>query len=66
MKELTLEQMETTQGGKFWGTGGCVTSGPPEIIEHNGGVVECLQNYSCPYYILWIHAYDYPRRGGCE
>ncbi len=23
MKELSFKQMETAQGGKFWGTGNC-------------------------------------------
>lgn len=65
MKELTLEQMETTQGGKFWGTGDCYPSGPPEIIELSQGGLECRQEWTCTYYAFWIPMYDYPVTGGC-
>lgn len=49
MKELTLEQMENTQGGKFWGS--------------DSGCTKCSDGYqTCwkTYYIFWISTgYDY-------
>lgn len=45
MKELTLEQMETTQGGKFWGWGEWSDNG-----QCNNGIKVQHQHY----YILWF------------
>lgn len=53
MKELTLEQMETTQGGKFWGTN-CV-------YDDDG----CRQWGTCTYQVFWIVVNEYPAPDVC-
>lgn len=68
MKELTLEQMETTQGGKFWGKGNCRTKegGAIEYYEHNGGAWDCRQEWTCDYFAFWFKvARDLDEWGGC-
>jgi len=62
MKELTLEQMETTQGGKFWGWGDCEPIGD-WYIQPNG---ECLQQYHCKRYIFWMVVEEDEPWGGCS
>lgn len=49
MKELTLEQMETTQGGKFWGWGEWENSG-----SCNNGLRVQYRHYS----IFWLEVAD--------
>jgi hypothetical protein len=43
MKTLSLEQMEKTEGGKFWGE----SCGPSYNIGN-----QCYKN--CSYYVFWI------------
>ncbi|MDD2279519.1 MAG: hypothetical protein PHD06_12455 [Bacteroidales bacterium] len=60
MKELTLEQMETTQGGKFWGWD-CVPTGEMYIMP-NG---ECQEIWNCTRFMFWIEVDEEPVTGGC-
>ncbi|NHB70372.1 hypothetical protein [Perlabentimonas gracilis] len=61
MKELTLEQMETTQGGKFWGWD-CVPTGEMYIMP-NG---ECREKHNCTRFIFWIAVEDDDPLLGCS
>lgn len=63
MKELSFEQMETTQGGKFWGRS-CERSGDMYLAETNG-VWECWQNWDCKYQVFWITVSSGTVAGGC-
>ena len=61
--ELRLNQMENTQGGKFWGKS-CVRSGDMYLEETNG-TLECWQDWSCSYSVFWIPIASATRPGGC-
>jgi len=50
MKFLKEEQMEFTQGGKFWGKECKVISEPYYHPGHN----QWVQNYECAYFVFWI------------
>jgi len=68
MEELNLEQMETTIGGQFWGYGNCkAIPGTMQIIEHNGGAYDCVQQWECQaYYVFWIDVGGGTISAGCD
>ena len=70
MKQMTLEQMESLSGGKFWGTA-CGPGAPDglyvTIDSSSGGstqVPECKQ--TCSYYVLGIAVSTYPNYYECS
>lgn len=66
MKELSVNQMEATKGGKFWGNGSCTPmDGTQYIYEHNGGAWDCTMKWSCKKYAFWISYGQDEVNGGC-
>lgn len=49
MKKMTLEQMATVEGGKFWG------NGEPRCTTINNGAGQDLYEWCCQdYFVFWI------------
>lgn len=62
MRNLSLNEMETTEGGKFWGT----ECGPEtnEIVEYNDHLEEFCTK-TCTYYVFGIDVRHYEVIGSC-
>ena len=49
MTKMTLEQMATVEGGKFWG------AGEPSCNEVTNGAGQVLYEWCCqPVYVFWL------------
>lgn len=61
MKDLAINEMETTKGGKFWGYGDCYATGP-YVYDANGN---CRRWWICTYFVLWFDTGQEGHWGGC-
>ncbi|MDR2929262.1 MAG: hypothetical protein LBV41_13865 [Cytophagaceae bacterium] len=67
MKLLKENEMELTEGGKFWGT---VYKPIPNtqrpVYNESGGVWLCYQDWSCVQYFFWLEFECETVEAGCD